>query len=321
MRYYWLRLKEDFFRDLRVKALRRTPNGEALVLLYLELLLSALETGGIIPLLGVDAPAQEIALLLDTDDETAAALLAALVRLGLLQETENGLFLPAVEALTGSEGESAVRMRRSRAKKADAEPKEPASFFAPSQCAHNVPERDTEKEIEQEIEQETDPEKESELNPSLPASPASSAPAGADLSALRSPNSALPPPNSALPSISLPTNEKQKQYVVGNEKLKEYGTLWPELDIRSEFLAMKSWLLANPERRKSPAETPRFVNGWLSRAREKVRAAPANQPEPRQTPRHAAGRRSAEETPPSYDIEKAMIEMMTTMPKVKKRPR
>ena len=186
-------------------------------------------------------------------------------------------------------------------------------------CIHSGSGLDTEFrseiEIEKESEPEQDPEKESELQCSLSTSSASSAPAGADLSALRS-------PNSALSSISLPTNEKQKQYVVGDEKMNEYRSLWPELDIRSEFLAMKSWLLANPDRRKSPAETPRFVNGWLARAREKARAAPAARPDPYAGTRNTAGsRRTAEESPPSYDIEKAMAEMMTTIPKVKKRER
>lgn len=307
MRYYWLKLKQDFFRDLRVKALRRSPNGETMALLYLELLLASLETGGVVPLMGVDEPAAEIALLLDAAEETAAALLAELTRLELLIRDENDdLFLPAVEALTGSESNSAPRMRRQRAKKEAADAEQPDASSAPSHCAHNVQICDTEKEIESETETEQERESEKETDLTSSESPASSAAGG----------------------IALPTNEKKKQYVVGDETIKEYGALWPELDVNAELLAMRSWLLANPGRRKSPQETPRFVNGWLGRAHEKARAAPM---EPQAPPRPfaagdplcspAAHTQTANRRPPSYDLQKAMEEMMTTVPKLKKKTR
>ncbi len=181
---------------------------------------------------------------------------------------------------------------------------------AATPCIHSVSNLDTEVRIEQETEseqeKETAPKREKapEVDPSIPISPSSSAPDN---------------------GIALPTNEQKKQYVVGDETIREYGSLWPELDVRSEILAMRSWLSANPSRRKSPEETPRFVNGWLTRAHEKARAAP----EPPKLP--PAGRAASpcaqtgfagtarHTRPASYDLQKAMEEMMTTVPKLKKR--
>ena len=105
MRYYWLKLKTDFFRDLRVKKLRQGPNGAALTLLYQELLLSALPNGGVLPLLGMDSPAAELAMLVDAPEEDCAARLDYLSAHGMLQRTAaGGLYLPMLEDGGDSEG-------------------------------------------------------------------------------------------------------------------------------------------------------------------------------------------------------------------------
>jgi hypothetical protein len=45
-RYYWLRLKEDFFTDKRIKRLRRISGGETYTIIYLKLLLLSLKDSG-----------------------------------------------------------------------------------------------------------------------------------------------------------------------------------------------------------------------------------------------------------------------------------
>ena len=42
-RYYWLKLKEDFFNDVRMKRLRKISGGETYTIIYLKLLLLSLK--------------------------------------------------------------------------------------------------------------------------------------------------------------------------------------------------------------------------------------------------------------------------------------
>ena len=43
-RYYWLKLQVGFFQELIIKQLRTLPEGDSIVLLYLKLLLKAINT-------------------------------------------------------------------------------------------------------------------------------------------------------------------------------------------------------------------------------------------------------------------------------------
>ena len=52
-RYYWIKLKEDFFDDKYIRALRKMPNGDSLVIVYLRMQLKALKTDGIIHYAGL----------------------------------------------------------------------------------------------------------------------------------------------------------------------------------------------------------------------------------------------------------------------------
>ena len=303
MKYYWLKLKSDFFRDLRVKKLRRDPNGAALTLLYLELLLASLATDGALPLPGFDPPVEELSLLLDADEADCAALMEHLLKYGLLEKTPaGGLRLTALEDLTGSETDAAARMRKARAGKKET----PANAnVPPEQCANNVQHCSAEKEIEKEIEieSELEIEPESEIESELNISP-------------RFPASSM-----GAEAVFLPTKEK-KEFEVGEDVIREYISLYPTLDVKAELRAMRSWLNANPDRRKTPEETPRFINGWLNRARESARASPARRqtPAPRQDGHQSAGHSGGGYArPPSYDIRRAMEEMKTTVPTLKKK--
>lgn len=45
-RYYWLRLKEDFFEDDRVRIIESSPDGEKILLFYLKLMLKSIKGEG-----------------------------------------------------------------------------------------------------------------------------------------------------------------------------------------------------------------------------------------------------------------------------------
>jgi len=50
-----------------------------------------------------------------------------------------------------------------------------------------------------------------------------------------------------------------------NQYIDEITLAYPLLNINSELLKMRSWLISNPDKQKTARGTPRFVNTWLSR--------------------------------------------------------
>lgn len=45
---------------------------------------------------------------------------------------------------------------------------------------------------------------------------------------------------------------------------------YPRVDLQAEFAKMRMWLLASPTNRKTRRGTPKFVNGWMNRAPERM---------------------------------------------------
>lgn len=148
-RYYWLRLKDDFFTSKRIKKLRRLAGGDTYTIIYLKMQLLALKSEGVLKYTGLESSfAEELALDIDEDEDNVAVTLQFLRSCGLIETSDEiDYFLPYVLENTGSEGSSAQRMRESRAR------------LAVGEC-HNVTtmcaQRDGEKEIEKELEIETD---------------------------------------------------------------------------------------------------------------------------------------------------------------------
>ena len=163
-RYYWLKLKEDFFNETYVKALRRLPSGDSLVIVYLKMQLKSLKTEGLLKYCGIlpDSIA-ELAIALDEDENIVRLTVEALIRFKVIERWEDEtLYIAAVQELTGSEGTSAERMRQTRAAK------KIASGTQDSQCSEDDAEEmnnvvtkcaqsDGEKEIEIDKEKELPP--------------------------------------------------------------------------------------------------------------------------------------------------------------------
>ena len=117
-RYFWLKLKDDFFRDKRIKKLRKIAGGDTYTVIYLKLMLRSLETDGIIEYEGVESSfADELALDLDEDADNVQVTLTYLIQAGLLVDIgEHQYLLPTVKENTGGESASAQRVRDFRAR-------------------------------------------------------------------------------------------------------------------------------------------------------------------------------------------------------------
>lgn len=119
MRYYWLKFKEDFFDSKRIKKLRGMAGGDTYLVIYLKMQLKALKTGGILEFTGVeDEFADELALDLDENPNDVRVTLMFLLQYGLCECSDNvHYYLPWVAENTGSEGDSAKRVREHRQRK------------------------------------------------------------------------------------------------------------------------------------------------------------------------------------------------------------
>lgn len=113
-RYYWIKLKQDFFGQKEVKKLRRLAGGDTYTIIFLKLQLLSLNNNGIIYFDGLEINfAEEIALEIDEDPENVQVTIAYLLKVGWIEEinTENEIYYNLIKIEVGSETGSATRMR------------------------------------------------------------------------------------------------------------------------------------------------------------------------------------------------------------------
>ena len=115
-RYYWLQLKEDFFKSKEMKLMRKLPGGEELTIIYLKIMLASLPDEGKIYFEGLaEDLAEELALLIDEDTEAVRMTLMFLSKKNLLTTNDNYQFtLEQVPEMIGSETASTRRSRKYR---------------------------------------------------------------------------------------------------------------------------------------------------------------------------------------------------------------
>ena len=119
MKYYWLKLHSDFFEGKRIKKLRSIAGGDTYTIIYLKMLLATINTDGVFRYEGIeDSLAEEMALTLAEDAENVRITIVYLRRVGLLEDIGEGIELIEAAKNTGSESESAHRVRAHRERKA-----------------------------------------------------------------------------------------------------------------------------------------------------------------------------------------------------------
>lgn len=118
-KYFWLKLKDDFFDEKYIKALRRLPQGDSLVIVYLKMQLKSLKTEGLIKYEQILPDAvSELAMLLDEDENIVRLAIEALVKFGVIERWENETFcMVAMQELIGGVTAGAIRVRKHRALK------------------------------------------------------------------------------------------------------------------------------------------------------------------------------------------------------------
>lgn len=154
-KYYWLKLKENFFSEPDIKLMKSMPNGKDYVILYLQLQLMSLKSEGILRYKDlIPYTAEMLATLTDTNVDTVKCAVDTFEKLKLVEIWDDGtIYLSEMQKLIGSEGQSAERVRRHREQR--------KALTPPLQC--NALETKSNIEIEKEIELEKEIEKEKDL--------------------------------------------------------------------------------------------------------------------------------------------------------------
>lgn len=146
-RFYWIKIGDNFFRQKHIKAIRKLEDGESCLIVYLKLMSCSLQNIDKIYYDNIeDSFAKEISLIIDEDEKIVERTLTFLEKVKLIKFSEDELTLLEVEKLTGSESESASRVKKHRAKKDNTNTDE-------TKCNKNVTlEKEKEKEKDKDIE-------------------------------------------------------------------------------------------------------------------------------------------------------------------------
>lgn len=165
-RYFWLKLKNDFFEQKEIKLLRRIAGGDTYTIIYLKMMLKSLKNDGKLfyEFYG-DNFAEEIALDIDESSEDVAMTISYLESKGLIELVEQDEYLlNKVPEMLGSESYSAERVRRHRNRKSL------QGNDKALQRNTSVTDRNEEKELEKELDIETEIETEGQVIPAVAAS-------------------------------------------------------------------------------------------------------------------------------------------------------
>ncbi len=128
-RYYWLKLRDNFFNELSVIALRKMKNGDTICVIFLKMLLISLNSDGVFDYRGIGLTVdEEIALAIGESSEMTASCIAALIDFGIAERINgDGLRLKVAADFVGAECFSAKRMRDMRRRNSEntqSDPKE-----------------------------------------------------------------------------------------------------------------------------------------------------------------------------------------------------
>ena len=144
-RYYWYKMKTDFFDEMIIKFLKLQENGEAMILLFQRIMLYSLKTDGYLYYKKMlPTFEEELALGIDEKADLVKRLLDILITYDAIEKIdETTYFITMIEDCVGSETRAAERMRKKRSEQCSPENKQSSPYS--ENCS---PEIEIEKEIE-----------------------------------------------------------------------------------------------------------------------------------------------------------------------------
>lgn len=160
-KYYWLKLKNDFFNKRELKKLRKIAGGEVYTIIYIRLLLISLENQGNIMYEATENDIYEqLALELDEAIEDIQVTINFLIKNSMAEiNKDSDLVLFEAKEMIGCESESAKRVRKHRQKQL----KMGISDDKALPCNEDVTNGNTDIDIELEKDKDLDKEKDKEI--------------------------------------------------------------------------------------------------------------------------------------------------------------
>lgn len=279
-RFYWIKLKTNFFSLDEIDFLLSQKNGCEYVVLYQMLCLNTANTNGTLEkrIGEMIVPYDIDKIVRDTkyfDYDTVVVALELYKKLGLIYEDKNScLTIANFSEMVGSETTSAKRVREWRKKK-----EEQKALQCNTDVNHNVTQEYRDKSIEYRDIENKEKNKEKDIIVQN------------DLE------------NRIEPSIiQLILNDKTL-YDVTQSDFKEYEELYPNVDIMQELRKMKGWLNANPTKRKTKRGIKRFINNWLSREQDKPKP---NNVRKEPTPKWLDKEKNEDESKPEFSSDELL---------------
>lgn len=268
-RFYWLKLKEDFFDDDAIEWLEEQKNGKEYALFYLKLCLKALKTDGLLMrkvgnmLLPYDA--NKLGEITRTPPDTVMVAMDLLTKIGYIEVMDGGaLYMTQLAGMVGSETQDAVRMRKKRAQQA----LESAQIFdqrtLSEQCSDNVRTnvraeyRDRERDRDRDIEIDSEIERDAEQAAPAPLPPSQSE------SEISGKKKSIKPEK--------PVKHKHGEYsnvLLTDEELEKLRELFPH-DLQARIERLSEYIASTGKSYKSHFAT---IRSWAKKDAE--RAAPA----------------------------------------------
>lgn len=169
-KYYWLKLKKDFFKRHDIQIIENMPNGKDYVLFYLKLLVESVDhEGGLRFNETIPYNEQMLATITNTNVDTVVNAMKLFKELGMVEILDDKtIYMNEVSKMLGAETYWAQKKREERQKNKLPQPEAPEIGHCPTnvQDESNVSnqEKEKEKEIDKELEIELDSEKEKKNN-------------------------------------------------------------------------------------------------------------------------------------------------------------
>ncbi|PQG44191.1 DnaD domain protein [Enterococcus faecium] len=158
-RYYWMKLKEDFFDDDSILWLEEQPSGSNYAYFYLKLCANSLKTDGVLvrnvgEIIFPHTP-ESLSKLTNTSIDTVKFAIDLFSKIGLIKLGGDGeIIISQIDEFVGSETESARQKRVERAVKKSKLAIESTSATLSHNCRTEI-DKEIDKDINKEIEKET----------------------------------------------------------------------------------------------------------------------------------------------------------------------
>ncbi len=252
-KYYYLKLKENFFDSEDMKLLQAMKDGYVYSDILLKLYLQSLRQEGRLMYRGIVPYTPDmIATITNHQVGTVEKSIRTLEQMGFIEILDNGaIYMTDIQNFIGQSSTEADRIRNYR-KTINAEKTMVSAIESVTNDVTNVTTNDVQmyNESTPEIRDKSIENRDkNNINTSARSSGKQTSEPEADVAALILNDGSEWRPTEAL--------------------FAEYVRLYPNVDVKQQFNEMRSWCLSNPKKRKTKRGITRFVNSWLGREQDR----------------------------------------------------